>query len=297
MQGCLLALPLFMDGVRVAFVMELNYFIPRADLREYVRAYYHYATDVKSVQPMCAELGNIRVLLNGSGRVHFPDGDETDFSTAFLLGPTTGAYKMTANAGTRVFGVGIRPRGWGALLGINANETADQVYDLTAFIGRVAGCAIEEIRNAPDFRAMADAADRFFTGLIRIRENRRRAYPDAFEQWLRNPDNLDLDRLVEMMDVSRRQTDRVAKQYFGASPKLLQRKYRALRAADRIRSCEKLSVAAAGDAFYDQSHFIREFKNFIGVTPGQFMNSEAELIGEVQTKRQLAAVHLPLASI
>ncbi len=276
--------------------MELDYFLPRTDLRDYVRAYYYFSTETQSVQPMCAELGNIRVLLSGAGRIKFSTGDETEISTAFLLGPTNGAYLLNVEAGTRVFGVGIRPRGWRPLLGFSAAEIADSIYDLTDFGGRMGRSTIEEIRNAPSLPAMAAAADRFFAHLIAHRTARNNTYPVALEQWLADPNDLDLDRLIELMDVSRRQTDRIAKQVFGASPKLLQRKYRALRAADRIRAGKALWVAAAGDGFYDQSHFIKEFKSFIGVTPGQFASVEAKWITAVQTKRLAAPIHYPLAS-
>ena len=276
--------------------MELEYYLPRTDLRNYVRAYYYFSTDRPSIQPMCAELANIRVLLNGGGRTINPFGEESEISAAFLLGPTNGAYVMAVDAGTRVFGIGIRPRGWGVLLGISAEEAADSVFDLSDFGGALGHSAIDEIRNAPNLTAMAAVADRYFADLFAHRAGRRNRYPDALENWLTNPDDLDLDRLVELMDVSRRQTDRVAKQFFGASPKLLQRKYRALRAADRIRNGVSLySAASAG--FYDQSHFIKEFKSFIGVTPGQFAAQEAQWIVEVQTRRQMAPIRHPLASI
>jgi len=228
--------------------MELQYFLPREDLQGFVRVYYYFATDTPAVLPVCAELGNIRVLLNGAGRLQMPDGKYTAIAAAFLIGPTSGAYKMDAQAGTRVFGVGIRPRGWGALLGINAAETANRVFDLTAIAGHIAGYAIEEIRNAANLQEMAAAADRFFLALMERRASKACTYPQAFEQWLLNPNDLDLDCLVEMMDVSRRQTDRVAKQFFGASPKVLQRKYRALRAADRIRAGDTSWLNAAGHA-------------------------------------------------
>ena len=277
--------------------MELRYHLPRIDLRDYVRAYYYYATDTPSVQPLCAELGNIRILIDGAGSLQMPDGDRQHITSAFLIGPTMGAYSMDAKAGTRVFGVGIHPRGWAALLGVDAWETTNKVYDLTDFAGRVAGSTIEEIRNAASFAEMTAAADRFFAHLYQSRVQRTCAYPQALDRWLASPDDFDLDQLIEMMDISRRQTDRVAKRFFGASPKVLQRKYRALRAADRIRAGETRWLAAANTAFYDQSHFIKEFRTFIGVTPGQFINNQAQLISVVQEKRCIKTTRHTLSTI
>jgi len=277
--------------------MDLQYFPPRRDLQGYVRAYYQFSTSAGVAQPLCAELGNIRIILSGGGRIFLPGAEGRPISTAFLLGPTMGAYRIVMEAKTRVFGIGIRPRGWGALLGVNASELVDNVYDLTAIAGRIAHCAIEEVGNAADMPTMAAAADRFFAGLLEHRRRRFSPYPEGLEQWLLNPNDPCIDKLIDVMDVSRRQTDRISKQIFGASPKLLQRKYRALRAADRIRSGQTLWTMTAGPSFYDQSHYIKEFRSFIGVTPQQFAGNQAALISAIQTKRDAGFGQLPLASL
>lgn len=277
--------------------MALEYHMPRADLRDHVRAYYYFTAENRSVQPLCAEMGNIRVILEGGGSLHTPDGAVQRVTSAFLIGPTMGAYCMEAEAGTRVFGIGIRPKGWIALCGMSAEEATDKVIDLTSFAGGSARATVEEMRNADSLAAAAAAADRFFARMIANKAAPSgSAYPEALGRWLLDPQDLGIDELVSMMDVSRRQTDRIAKLYFGASPKYLQRKYRALRAADRIRAGETGWMAAAGGGYYDQSHFIKEFKAFVGVTPKQFIGNQAQLISEIQSQRRAQALSLPLAS-
>lgn len=278
--------------------MELRYHLPRADLRDLVRTYYLFETSAATLQPMNAELGNIRCLLSGGGRFIMPDGSSAPFAPAVLIGPTMGAYALDADAGTRAFGITILPRGWKILLGVNADEIADRMVDLTALAGRAAGETYEEIGNARSLPEMAAAADRFFLRLLSRRAARRHPYPGAFERWLLNPDDLSLDELVAMMDVSRRQTDRLAKQYFGASPKLLQRKYRVLRAADRIIfGGARDWLDAAGPGFYDQSHFIKEFKTFMGATPRVYAANMAGLSATVQTARHTQVTPRPLAHL
>ena len=208
--------------------MALEYYMPREDLRDHVRAYYYFSVEEDAIQPLCAEMGNIRVVLNGGGVLHTPQGGRQEISSAFLLGPTMGAYCIEARAGTRVFGIGIRPKGWITLCGMSAEEATDRVIDLTSFAGGLARSSIEEMRNARSLSEMAGAADRFFARLIARKASRSTAgYSQALAEWLLNPLDLGIDSLVEAMDVSRRQTDRIAKLYFGASPKYLQRKYRA----------------------------------------------------------------------
>ena len=279
-------------------MLELKYYLPRPDLRDYVRAYYYFSTDEATAQPLCAELGNIRILLNGSGEFDMPGSKEpTTITSTFLIGPTMGAYTMRANAGTRVFGIGVRPRGWAKMFSINAYEAADKVFDLSHVASRVAGYELEQVRKASHPLEMAQICDRYFAALLERRANRPTPYPLAIETWLLEDENLDLDHLMAAMNVSRRQTDRLAKKYFGASPKMLQRKYRALRAADRIREGDTPWQAAAGTWFYDQSHFIKEFKTFIGVTPAQYFSNQAMLVRAIQKKRGEELLQFPLASL
>ena len=79
-------------------------------------------------------------------------------------------------------------------------------------------------------------------------------------------------RLIAELGVSARQVERLTKRIYGAPPKLLARKYRSLRAASLIGTSQLHWSEAAGDAFFDQSHFIRDFKRFTGLTPSQFQN-------------------------
>jgi hypothetical protein len=43
---------------------------------------------------------------------------------------------------------------------------------------------------------------------------------------------------------------------------------------------------AAGDAFYDQAHFIREFRAFTGLTPARFQAEIAPLTRITMTRRR-----------
>lgn len=267
--------------------MKLEYHLPRADLRDYVRSYYLFESERPTVQPMCAELCNIRFLVSGSGDVVLPDGAPAPEFDATLLGPTMAAYRVETGPGTRLFGVGVLPRGWNALFSVSAEVLADKAVDFTALAGPPAAIAAEAIRNASCLADMAAIADLFFAQRLAAAPERHAFYPMAIERWLLDPTEPGLDALVARMDVSRRQTDRIAKQYFGASPKLLQRKYRALRAADRILFDRPGDwTGAAGEAFYDQSHFIKEFKTFVGATPADYARSKELLIKEVQTRRR-----------
>jgi AraC-like DNA-binding protein len=267
--------------------MRLSYHLPRADLRGHVRAYYLYETDGAAAQTMCAEMGNLRIVVAGGGDYLLPDGARTPCPDAALIGPTMAAYRFEARPGTRIFGAGVLPRGWGAVVGVDAEETADRAIDYLAVAGGGGRAFAAAVRAAADLADMAAVADLFIAQKIAAARDPDGFYPLVMERWLLDPADPGLDRLVAALDVSRRQADRISKRVFGASPKLLQRKYRALRAADRLLRSETAEWRdAAGDGFYDQSHFIKEFRTFVGVTPAAYAGAAAALIRTVQETRR-----------
>ena len=91
------------------------------------------------------------------------------------------------------------------------------------------------------------------------------------DDWLTSSPSPAVDDLVAASGHSARQVARLMRRLYGGAPKLLSRKYRALQACVRLGNGDAHNWAdAAGDAFYDQAHFIREFKSFVGMTPHRF---------------------------
>ena len=87
-----------------------------------------------------------------------------------------------------------------------------------------------------------------------------------------------LQNIVTQSGYSRKQAIHVFKQYVGLNPKTYQRIVRFNEILLLIM--EKKSIAwgdiCAGCYYYDQSHFIREFKAFCGYSPQEFLVHQGE---------------------
>jgi AraC-like DNA-binding protein len=125
----------------------------------------------------------------------------------------------------------------------------------------------EEMMRATRLAEMADAANTYLRAVVAAADPPPAWLIRAVEQWLHGSSDPDLADLLRRTGLSNTQAQRQLKHLFGAPPKLLARKYRALRAATRIASGERDWTDYIGDGFYDQSHCIREIKQFTGVTP------------------------------
>jgi AraC-like DNA-binding protein len=86
-------------------------------------------------------------------------------------------------------------------------------------------------------------------------------------------ENLRLDELAEVADMSRFHVIRLFRQRYGVTPFAYQRNLRVERARDALRYGESLADSAADLGFADQSHLGRAFRAVMGATPGQYRQS------------------------
>lgn len=258
-------------------MFSLNYFAPARPLRELVSAYYRFDTEgLRIGGSLPAELAQLRFLIRGSGLYHFVDGRIAPSSSAQLHGPTSMPVAFEAEGPLTVIGAGLMPAGWAALIGRDASELANQILPLDLMIGPAAATALDGLMRAATDKERVQLLDMLFLDL------RARARPvplwftRVMDAWLTSSRAPSIDDLVKATGVSARQVERLSRRIYGGSPKFMARKYRALQAAVRIGTGEE-SCAEATASFYDQSHFIKEFKSFIGVTPKQFAAGHSPL--------------------
>ncbi len=252
-------------------MFSLRYAGPSPDLRDYISSYYLFRADLPRIDDVTrADLPQLRFMLQGRGSYTFGDGRHEACPDAMLTGPTNSATRFTAEGPLWVFGVGFRPAGWSALVGMEAHQVSDRVVEARALFGPLVNEALDALREASTIEAMVGIANRMMRVLIDRAYRAPIWFVTLADDWLTGAPSPDVDDLVRASGLSVRQIERLTNRVYGASPKLLARKYRALRSAVRLVERPGDWQEAAGDAFYDQSHFIREFKRFTGLTPRRF---------------------------
>lgn len=260
--------------------MEFSYYEPCASLRKLVSSYYFLSLPFEAADVMRAEIANVRFILNGTISSDLM-GEMSPYtqSMAILCGPTHRWSNIHFSAGARVFGAAITPLGWCRLFGYSAEEAADRILPLEDNAPAASRPLMEAVFNAPDPETTVAAADKLFLSLVSDKWRIREDFLDQVTNWIVDPEPNEIDHLLNNIDLSHRQADRLCKAYFGAGPKKLHRKFRALHAANRLTWMELTDWREIARAsYYDQAHFIREFKEFNGRTPQEFINGPHILV-------------------
>lgn len=89
---------------------------------------------------------------------------------------------------------------------------------------------------------------------------------------------LTIKELADQLYLSQRQLERLYRREVGFTPKQYARLLRVENARHLLKTQLDQSTAQIGAAldFYDQAHFIREFRALVGLTPGQYQQRQRE---------------------
>jgi AraC-like DNA-binding protein len=212
-----------------------------------------------------------------------------------IVGADHGQRPMSMSSGPiHLFGAGILPAGWGALLGFEASTLVNRVIDATHLFGNALNDVMADaLRAAPiaggEGRHRQSALARMPAGAADSARPRS-DFTRVVDEWLAAS-----IAHARQVGASRRRgsacraarSSASARRYYGAPPKLLARKYRALRAAVALVSESQSVDDLIARGFYDQSHLIREVKQFTGHTPRQ-IKAEPSLLSQLTISQRVA---------
>lgn len=259
-------------------MIDLRYTAPVDGLKSLISSFYrfdYHGDQLNEIER--ADRAQFRILLSGNGHYRFVDGHGIDAFPVTVIGPTTGPCLSSSDGPVSIFGWGMLPAGWAALMGSEAERWIDRAFDARA----VFGDAVMALRD--QLIATADQDEQFALANAAVSEIYRHADPAPFaftamvDRWLADNVDPDIEELIAVAGLSPRQLERMTKRYYGMPPKRLARKYRALRAANLLALGDSLDENALGLAFYDQSHLAREVKQFTGLTRSQLRSGSSEL--------------------
>lgn len=250
--------------------ITLDYAVPGAGAAEIFTLFYHFRADVPRFEDTeRADHAQLRFRLSpGGATYHFADGSVQEAPAHHVVGPTSGAMRVVAEGPVNVFGAGITPSGWAAITGRDASGFLNRVVDAAQFFGDAIAATSRSLQHATTIGHMVEIAETMVTRHI-ARARRQSGFVAQVDAWLAGSHSPDVNDLVAASGLSRRQVERRCNALYGAPPKLLARKYRALKAAVALAAHDADPDTLIERGFYDQSHFIREVKQFTGLTPVQ----------------------------
>jgi AraC-like DNA-binding protein len=189
----------------------------------------------------------------------------------------------------RVLGIQFRPGGAFPFLGMPACEAANATYSLEEIWPGHGQLIHEELMSAPDVDAMFGILERVLTSRLAVTLHPAVSFAVASLGRPAGPaGSLRVRDVVDRVGLSSRRFIELFRNQTGLTPKSFQRVRRFQKVLQTLRahphSEENWAALAAGSGYYDQAHFIHDFKIFSGMTPGEYLTLATPHLNHVPLK-------------
>lgn len=248
---------------------------PSPALAPYVRCYWHFYRPTPLVtlqEEYMHPQGGFGIVFNFGDAVHLDGQPLTE--PVFLDGVTTVSRYMGFWGRVEQVGMSFHAGGAYPFLALPLGELQNTTDLLAALNGRQWIDLHQRLAEAPTLAAKIALLEGWLMGRLPLGKRRHPLIPSAIHCLRHAQGKLTIADLADHLAIGQRQLERLFHQQVGMTPKQYSQVLRveaarlALKTADPI----PLSSVAVDHGFYDQAHFIREFKAVVGMTPQRYKN-------------------------
>jgi AraC-like DNA-binding protein len=246
---------------------RLRFHLPDPGLRDCISSYYSLAVGDEAIDDrLHPEWANIRFALRGDWTWSLT-GRPDPTPNATLFGPTGKSARITGTPRALLFGVGLLPMGWARLVQAPAKLFANRLIPLSEMWGDRADRLLQALADDPDDLERVRRLDELLLELV-AEAPPPEPHLGAIHRALASGDIATVAAFAVEVGVTERTLERLCPKLFGFAPKPLLRRQRFLRTLDRVvHNPGRTLTELLDESYADQSHFVRDFRAFMGLTP------------------------------
>jgi AraC-like DNA-binding protein len=191
---------------------------------------------------------------------------------ATVNGVASGRWSRRLEGEGFAFGVKFRPGGFRPFLGHPVSSLADRLLALGEVFGHASVDLDRAVFACSDDRAMSDVVQQFLLDCLPAPDTDVDLVATIVDAIAGDRSLLKVDALVARYGLGKRALQRLFSEYAGVGPKWVIGRYRLHEAIDRIADGERVdwTTLALDLGYFDQAHFIRDFRKLVGRTPADY---------------------------
>lgn len=262
--------------------MKFAQYLPPDELKNYVRCFWTMECDAADTS-----IKSFKTLADGCPGMIFQQTENPAFHQKgkklpklFLYGQSTGCSTLSSPGSFRLLGVYFHPHALKSVFGYDAMELTNGCLDLSTEKKWAddLGPQLAEINGV--HQQIEFLSVRLHQLIQNNRHKNSQAVNYAVAQIIQTNGAVDLPSIHNYLQISERSFERHFKRDIGISPKLFSRICRFQSSLEQLKNSpeQKLTDLAYENSYADQSHFIRTFKEFTGLSPMQYVKNTAERI-------------------
>ncbi len=271
----------YLTGVTVVLVKKIvgmiyNIIDPPVELSKIVRHYWFIEKDAGNVDGMPFKLmadGFANLIFQYNSAFRNMDDQSNSFPSVILHGHSSQVYHVTASDKFGVCGIALFPYAIPRLFNVPASEVVNTVADGSLFLPGCVGL-VEKITRSKNDKERAGLFTKFILENVECAKPGSDMVEIAVRQIVKNHGIISIEKLAKKLDVSRRQFERKFLDSIGLTPKFYSRIIRF--ESTLLYPSTSITDIALSHGYADQAHFIREFREFSGMSPKKYFKGERE---------------------
>lgn len=265
--------------------MDYQTFQPHADLAPFVKCYWTLEV------PASGETQRQRIIPDGCIEMAFILGDDIKRYTsgdefilqprAMVLGQTLEPFYIEPTGYVKTFAIRFYPYGFANFVAVPIARLANTETPLEILFGEGPARELQhQIVNASSTSIRIEVVERFLMEKLAARNVVDRIVKETVDALSATKGGKSIAEILKNDPAKRRQLERKFTRQIGISPKQLGKVVRLQAALKMLYSgkADTLTRVAYESEYYDQAHFIKDFKEFTGTNPGDFAGHENHVL-------------------
>ena len=250
---------------------------PAPPLNEYIETIVYYSGDNKhySYERVLPDgVVQLVIALDENERIVMPDnmsGHSISLKNYWIAGIQKKYRTYRLHPHETTLSIRFTPDGFYALMNVPVTEIENQIIDADQILGRSIESLRERIASCENISTVIHTAEQYFLNRIIGQENEH-----LIVRYLLHNINVPLHLLAKKTGYSQKHLIHLFKKYVGITPKYFQRICRFNRSLTDILTMNgemDFYDIVFDHGYYDQPHFIKEFKHFTGLSPRSYLES------------------------
>lgn len=244
---------------------RLQRFEPGSELKPFIE---HYWTVTYNLPPGLSHTQQVLSYPN----LHLAFEQDEQGQRALLYGVPLRPFERKLQGSGRVLGIKFRAGGFQPFWGQNVSELTGKVVRIGEIWGSEVDNWTDKILGSSDELAMAAQAEAYLCTLLPARDALAEQADEVVRTIHEQRDIVLVESLSKHTGISIRQLQRMFRKYVGVTPKWVIKRFRLQEAAELLEQNAQVSYAelAAQLGYFDQAHFIKDFKSLLGQSPSAY---------------------------
>jgi AraC-like DNA-binding protein len=262
----------------------IKYSVQHPLLKNCIKVFWEFRVDHMQLNHKLIPQRNINLRFNLSETPHILslNGNEHLLENVYFSGLqdhfTNAHLKLSGKVHT--LGICFLPEGFYPFLKIPVSEFKNQLLGCVEVGFKQADSISERLKAAPDMATRLDILENELVLLLVNSNDSSEKFQKIFNALKKSENSWQITEFCNQNNIGIRKLERMYNKYVGVSANTYGTLNRFHTSLNRLlfKDFSKLSDLAYDHGYYDQMHFIKEFKLFAGNTPKNFVNQNDSIL-------------------